>query len=306
MQRWHRKAATQPAQSVETTTTNAKITFSASHFVLALNYFKANSSRISVIKASPGKGNGIFAWQAINAAATIFVHKVILQLPDTCITEQTIIARAFSKLSLEDQQRFFELHENHRPYISKVFRIFKANAFGDKDDSKVYDRISRLNHSCVPNGSKVNRFDSREHYCSNAHFERRRDYDILRELVQLWMYFGFRCHCPACSLEHKEQWISDTRRRLINPLFHFLHGKSAPDLSIMEALTTTMTPQQAERPEFLAMVDHHGAPLQTTPTRAQILAYNVLYAKLMEAEGLLGMDVAEAYAAAIVELRRKM
>ncbi|KXT01350.1 hypothetical protein AC578_6644 [Pseudocercospora eumusae] len=73
-----------------------------------------------------------------------------------------------------------------------------------------------------------------------------------------WM---FQCHCPACSLEPKEQWTSDTRRRLSNVLFPFLHGKSAPDLSIMEALATTMTPQQAERPKFLAMVNHHGAPL---------------------------------------------
>ena len=112
-------------------------------------------SPVYTIRASPGKGKGIFAKRAIHAGTTIFVDKVLLHLPDTCITREALVETAFSKLSFEDQNRFLELHEGHRPYKSKVFRIFKANAFGDKDVSRVYDRISRLNHSCVPNAVMV-------------------------------------------------------------------------------------------------------------------------------------------------------
>ena len=68
----------------------------------------------------------------------------------TIITERDV-HQAFAKLDMADRETFLSLHEGVRPLSTKPLRIYKANAFEEKDTSYIYFNVSRINHCCLPN-----------------------------------------------------------------------------------------------------------------------------------------------------------
>lgn len=123
------------------------------------------SSKFCTVRAAPGKGEGMFATKNIPAGTTILKDRAVMhlqQLPGRQLTAQQI-QEALSYLSEKDQKKFFQLHEGSRALETKIQRIYKANAFGDRSAAQVLCLdISKLNHSCVPNAEQCEGADDKE------------------------------------------------------------------------------------------------------------------------------------------------
>ncbi|KAI6891834.1 hypothetical protein KC318_g16961 [Hortaea werneckii] len=167
---------------------------------------------------------------------------------------------SFNLLSDADKTRVLKLHEGHRPFKTRLMRIYKANSFGAKGFTKLHVDISRVNHSCVPNADKQDDTESDEKtdaanlvairtiaqgeeilICYNSNFE---GMTVTQRNNILDSYYSFRCSCPACTLPPKERILSDTRRRLINVLSSKCSGFEPLDLSQLDHLNR----QNAENP----------------------------------------------------------
>lgn len=112
------------------------------------------SAQLYTLRASPGRGEGLFATRNITSGTTILQDTKTMQLQrprSSQFTDQQV-QEAFSKLLELDQKKFLKLHEGSRAFATKLLRIYKANAFGAKTDGGyILLEVSKLNHSCVPN-----------------------------------------------------------------------------------------------------------------------------------------------------------
>lgn len=116
------------------------------------------ASRLYSVRASDGKGEGVFASKDIPSGTVIMRDQKTMTLERPFPTGQFIaqqVQRAFSQLLERDQKKFLHLHEGSRTFKSKLLRIYKANAFGEvngnRDIGYLYLEVSKLNHLCVPN-----------------------------------------------------------------------------------------------------------------------------------------------------------
>lgn len=205
------------------------------------------------------------------------------------------------------------LHDGHRPYPSRAFRVYKANAFGLRKAGYVFPNVSFINYSCAPNAEFVHK-DTRmeviavkpiakgeEVFISyNGHFPtfiRRHRQTVTR------VYFGFECSCHACTLDAYQQALSDSRRMLLGVMWWRLDGFHLPDPCYWD-FVGSLSPKQAEDPRVL-----NGMP--TIPYREPInfqtkAAYSILIAKLLEAESLVGERLADAYTDAAKNVLQQM
>lgn len=93
---------------------------------------------LCVVKPSPGRGDGVFATRYIAPETEILSERpaYVIHKPAPSTTPADV-HRVYEKLSTKQKQRFMNLHEGRRPYESKIFRIHKANAFGNGEESYV-------------------------------------------------------------------------------------------------------------------------------------------------------------------------
>ena len=216
-----------------------------------------------VIRESPGKGRGLFATRKIKEGQVIIEEYPLLTLGGEWSLEQ-FGADCFPNIEEETKAEILQLHDpaenikkldsktvekmvNKNPgmildkdgktdKISKIFRIFTCNAVqlcGDSDvhsqtsERGLYDKISRINHSCVPNTTTswvtgdlqrkqvralmtiekdqeilVSHQNMSEFLCSSREFRQ-------QELLET---YGFLCECSECSLEGEDLQESDRMR----------------------------------------------------------------------------------------------
>ncbi|SMR60977.1 unnamed protein product [Zymoseptoria tritici ST99CH_1A5] len=277
-------------------------------------------SKLYTIKDSPGKGRGVFATQAIRAGTVIIKESPGLQLPPvssrdyTDIVTPDFVQSVFDKLPKASQTRFLSLHEGSRPYPSKVFRIYKANVFLNPDSvAAVYFDISIINHSCVRNSQMeqdgpygkivANRAIAEGEEISICYNE---FYDCMTKRVRgnvMRAYYDFDCSCTGCTLPSRQQELSDARRKLLNVLKNAVDGRRPLDMMPLEMLGA-MSRQQAEQKNVLRGMAHF--PLAKKLTPQQHVAYNILIAGLLTAEGISGTAVPNAYLNAADALFRQI
>ena len=264
------------------------------------------------VKESPGKGKGVFAKKAIPAGTVIMRDRPAMKVD--CGTRQPTddeVKQAFNKLDKDQQQQFITLHEGHRPFKTKLLRIFKANCFGAEGTEAVYLNISRINHACMPNAEprrEGNQLEETEIittkpiakgeeilWCYSSFLN-----GMVRQQRQNWVstYYGFKCSCATCSSSPKQVSVSDARRQRYRVLDYKLKGYEPPDFSFIDNLTNAT---QSDEQETVKLV-----PLMLPLTMSEEASYNVLAARLVEAEGLVGKDLAMFYAGAATALQRQI
>lgn len=241
----------------------------------------------------------------------------ILIKKDPPTVQPTDVIKAVASLSTSDQARFFALHEGSRPYSSQAFRIYKANAFGSKGESRLFLKISLINHSCVPNAeiSDSNKDDDdTDHVFAIKHIATGEEIFINyigqsetmirghRQTVAR-IYYGFLCSCTACRLPGQEQQLSDRRRQLIAVLSNALEGFQPPIARYFDGLAR-LTPEQAEDPRVLNGIPRF--PLSSALTLQQKTAYHALLGHLLVAENFAGFKVATAFSNAAETLVHQM
>lgn len=268
-----------------------------------------------VVQPSPGKGEGVFARRNLAPGTVILSEQARCKIskPGIDITENDVL-EAYQKLNAADQKRFMGLHESHRLLSSKLLRVYKANCFRTKDDgTELFLEISKINHSCVPNASREGEGDVADIVArkpikegEEIFINYNQDFDGLTKFQQMAItkaYFGFECDCSACSLGPKDQQLSDWRRKLLLIISWNLKGMHTPDLSGLDALAT-MTSQEAEAQEVRKGFEI--VPLARPLPEQRKMAYWYLKARLLEAEGLVGVDVFTGYWQAYMALEKQI
>ncbi|KAK4610545.1 hypothetical protein CLAFUW4_14166 [Fulvia fulva] len=249
-------------------------------------------SKLYSVKASLGKGDGVFARKPLTQGTIVMVDNAVMLVPkrSVSVSEQDSEA-AFDKLSQRDQKIFLQLHEGTRAYSSKPTP--------DENASLICLNVSKINHSCRPNAESIDG--------TNAYSMRIRaiktieeDEEIFinyqpmvsmstRARRQKWLelYYGLKCDCVACSASAQDVTLSDARRQIISALTLNIQGHQAPDFSVFDQITS----ETAEDSSIL-----RGIPMLPLRERLSLEAYtahNFLLAKFLEAEGLEGPAVAQ-------------
>ena len=105
------------------------------------------------IKASPGRGLGLFATRDCQPGVVIKIESAMMHVKSggTIPEVESRVNWAFGQLSEDQRAQFLRLHQSHITFNTKAARIFYANRFGDDETSWVYLELSRVNHSCDPN-----------------------------------------------------------------------------------------------------------------------------------------------------------
>ncbi|KAI6843024.1 hypothetical protein KC340_g1253 [Hortaea werneckii] len=262
-------------------------------------------------------GLGVFAARTIPPGTVIMHDRAImkLKLKHVQFTDEEV-RDSFNLLSDADKIRVLKLHEGHRPFKTKLMRIYKANSFGAKGFTKLHVDISRVNHSCVPNADKQDDTEGDEKtdaanlvairtiaqgeeilICYNSNFE---GMTVTQRNNILDSYYSFRCSCPACTLPPKERILSDTRRRLINVLSSICSGFEPVDLSQLDHLNR----QNAENPAMA--MGRPQFPLHVALPISEKTAFSILLAELMQAEHLTNVFTADLYRVAAYHLMQQM
>ena len=131
-----------------------------------------------------------------------------------------------SKLSIEKQSQYYELHEYKREGETneKTLNIFRTNAYpAGLNAAGVFPQISRLNSACNPNVHY--NYDTKRNV-STVYAIRPiiAQTEILNCYIGLFMprkarleylmrNFGFHCDCSTCRLQGVELQHSDFRRK---------------------------------------------------------------------------------------------
>ncbi|GAB1729414.1 hypothetical protein NU195Hw_g4365t1 [Hortaea werneckii] len=270
------------------------------------------------VKPSPKRGGlGVFASRTITPGTVIMHDPAVmkLKLKHIQFTDEEI-RESFNLLSDTDKIRVLKLHEGHRPFKTRLMRIYKANSFGAKGFTMLHVDLSRVNHSCVPNADRQDDTENVEKtdaanlvairtiakgeeilICYNSNFE---GMTVTQRNNILDSYYGFRCSCPACTLPPKEKILSDTRRRLINVLSSKCSGYEPLGLSQLDSLNR----QNAENPSMTIGLPQF--PLRVALSTTEKTAFKVLLAELMQAEGLTNVFSADLYRGAAYHLMQQM
>ncbi|KAK4541221.1 hypothetical protein LTR36_008137 [Oleoguttula mirabilis] len=263
------------------------------------------------ITQSEGKGSGVFAISTIPPGTTIMCDTPVLKLPRKLAqyTDEEVF-RAFKELDEDSQARVMELHEGHRAFKTKLMRIFKANNFGYERFCVVYPKVSRINHSCVPNAAMNTRENLTTEIVATQPIRKGEEVYITynglfegmtagRRYRTLRAYYGFECRCPACALPPNDLILSDARRQLISVLDAKIRGFEPPNFHLIDHLTPTTAEQLAMQIRYDRM------PLETPLTLPERAAYNLMLAKLLQAEHLT-TSVVDAYRNAAYHLAEQM
>lgn len=235
----------------------------------------------------------------------------MITLPNTLHhTTDEEIRRAFETLTEDQQRQFLALHEGHRPFNTKLARIYNANVFGIPNDaSYLFLNISRINHSCIPNANTGDISDTMRvvairpismgeeifisyHTMMNAMTQTQR-------LNYLHWSYGFQCRCIACSLDGEKAWLSDGRRRIYNVLSAAVQGYQPSDFG---RYNYPSHEEVISEQRYVTWQSKLSIPLSPR----QKLAYHVLLAGLMQAEDLVDQSVAHAYSNAATILLEMM
>ncbi|CAK4009286.1 SET domain-containing [Lecanosticta acicola] len=261
------------------------------------------------IKATPGKGLGMFATENIEPGTIILHEKPSLIVPNRGMfdtTDEADIATAVETLSPGEQKRFFALHEGTTTphYSTREARIFHINCFGAPDGKHSYVSfdLCRINHSCERDAAEfdvgddwtqggvlraVKRIEKGREICHDY----RPGYTSCLPRAQRQVYlkhaWQFDCECRACEKTGVELELSDHRRRIICALrFRLLHDRVPPS----DLFTTTCNATIS-----IAMEDLWQAYVAENLIQSRFLHYHVLLAQCLEAEGLVGEMVARHY-----------
>ncbi|EME44545.1 hypothetical protein DOTSEDRAFT_129796, partial [Dothistroma septosporum NZE10] len=220
------------------------------------------------VRASAGKGDGVFARRALMPDATVMTDSavVIVHKRSVMVSEQDSNA-VFDRLSQRDQKTFMKLHESARACNSKVcptcrvvseskndhhqvHRIFKANAFASTDGQALFVCLDvlKINHSCRPNAESAN--DTSPHsMCIRATRPIGKGKEIFinyspliamstRARRQKWLkvYYGLDCCCVACGASSTNVALGDARRQIISVLSSNIEGHQPSDPSLFDRL----------------------------------------------------------------------
>ena len=163
----------------------------------------------------------------------------------------------------------------------KLLDIFRSNAFSLNDNSifyrAIFPRIARLNHECVPN-AQANFNDKAE----AMHVHAIRDIEPDEEVTLSYLddagemtraqrqdkltSYGFECGCPVCDSKNPRAAESVKRRDAIHEVMRSLHESQS---------------------------SHTGSPSRVHELQALLTIMD-----LMQAEGLVGRELAARYAVA--------
>lgn len=186
------------------------------------------ASALYYIKASPGKGLGMFATRDIRKGTRILSEKPFFTLSNRPRISESDpyapndISKAFDRLPASEQRKFMGLHCPKRPGCSLGVSIYEANCFEMGSGTCICLDASRINHSCVPNA----------HYSWNSSIQRQtlhavkdisKDEEItisycsairtLEERKRDLEPYVFTCSCPACQTDTDIGIRSQIRRQ---------------------------------------------------------------------------------------------
>lgn len=195
----------------------------------------AEAPALYVIKASPGKGLGMFATEDIQKGTRILAENPFFTLTERPVVSSSDpyapndISQAFDRLSDNKIRKFMSLHCPKRPGCSVIVNIYEANCFEMGSGTCICLDAARINHSCVPNAHySWNASIGREtvhavkdipkgeeitiSYCSAFHTldERKRELEP----------YHFTCRCPACQTDTDFGIRSQLRRQQMLDLHH--------------------------------------------------------------------------------------
>ena len=193
------------------------------------------ASTLYVIKASPGKGLGMFAAEDIRKGTRILAEKPFFSLTKRPVINLSDpqapneISIAFDRLSTSEQHQYLGLHCPQRPGCSRGVTIYEANCYEMGSGTCICLDAARINHSCVPNA----------HYSWNASIERQTVHavkDIFKGEEITISYcsairtlekrkrdlkpYVFACTCSACQTDTWFGTRSQIRRQQMLDLHH--------------------------------------------------------------------------------------
>ena len=167
-----------------------------------------------LIKASRGKGLGMFARENIQKGTRILAEKPFFSLakrPQISSSDphgQNGISRAFDRLSAIERRKYMSLHCPKRSDARFIVSIYEANCYEMGSGTCICLDASRINHSCIPNA----------HYSWNDNIKRITVHavkDIFKGEEITISYnsalrtpeerkrdlepYVFKCSCPACE-----------------------------------------------------------------------------------------------------------
>ncbi|CAD6563981.1 MAG: hypothetical protein ASARMPRED_002611 [Alectoria sarmentosa] len=189
---------------------------------------KVEPSALYYIKASPGKGLGMFAIKDIRQGTRILSEEPFFTLSNRPRVSESDpyapndISKAFDRLPASEQRKFMSLHCPKRPGCSLGVSIYEANCFEMGSGTCICLDASRINHSCIPNA----------HYSWNSSIQRQtlhavkeisKDEEITISYCSAIRTFEgrkrklepyvFTCSCPACQTDTDFGIISQIRRQ---------------------------------------------------------------------------------------------
>ena len=175
-----------------------------------------------IVKASPGKGQGVFAARDLLKGERILVDRPFFAVTKPYNYHKVL--RAFENLSFSNRRLYMQLSCPDRSddiQLSDVMRIFEANCFNIGERAAIFLKATRFNHSCLPNtyySWSETRAEIVFHsmvpipkgeemtICYGKSFLTR-----LERRSELRIY-NFHCHCPACRPDTAFGQASESRR----------------------------------------------------------------------------------------------
>lgn len=222
-------------------------------------------SALYIIKASPGKGLGMFAAVNIEKGTRILAEKPFFSLVERPELSESDgyaldeISEAFGRLSVGDQDKYMSLHCPERPDCNALVSIYEANCYEMGSGACICLDASRINHSCIPNA----------HFSWNTNIEREtlhavndifkgeeitisycpaiRTFDERKSNLE--SYF-FTCRCPACRTDERFGIKSQIRRLQMHDLDHKI-----ADFQIDAEAAREEYDERNEEPAILKLVE---------------------------------------------------
>lgn len=165
------------------------------------------------IRASPGRGQGLFAKEKIEIGATILSESPLLR---SDMSGRDIFDH-FLRLSSDNQAAYQQLHSfpqarvanrpQFPPMERRIMEIFAANSFRVGNEGVMYLMGSRFNHSCGPNIAVMTDPNGRKYFMATENIAMNQELFIsyghhsgTPEERKAWLRetWGFDCQCPEC------------------------------------------------------------------------------------------------------------
>ena len=179
-----------------------------------------------IIKASPGKGQGIFTSRCVPAGSRILADKPFLLVPKPY--NNLKVLSAFERMPLANRKLYMQLScPDHSSFSANdihttdVMRIFEANCFNLGDHAAVFLTATRFNHSCLPN-TYYSWSEARHEIAFHSMLDIPQGEELticygrpfrtrLERRSELRIY-NFCCRCPACDVLTTFGQASESRR----------------------------------------------------------------------------------------------